>query len=52
MKVIMVFVMGLAISGCSIVHTAIGSLLGNIGADIVKDKQLFSDKGDKPKDED
>ncbi len=33
-----------AVVGCSIVQTAIGSLIGNVGADIIKEEKYFSSK--------
>ena len=33
-----------ALGGCAFLTSAVGSLAGNIGADIVKEKGLFSDK--------
>lgn len=50
MRAIWILVVGLAVSGCSVIHTAIGSFIGNVGADVIKEKELFSEKkGKQPK---
>lgn len=38
-------------SACAFITTAAGSLAGNIGADIVKDKGWFDKKDDKEKED-
>ena len=50
MKTIAMSILVLSVcSACAFITTATGSLVGNIGADIVQEKGLFSDKDAKAK---
>ena len=52
MKTIGLLILTLSLcAGCAFITTAAGSLVGNIGADIVKDKGWFDKEEDKEKED-
>jgi hypothetical protein len=50
LRLLLILCLVFAVAGCAIVQTAIGSLIGNVGADIIKEEKYFSSK-EKPEED-